>query len=80
MGTAARFLALIWDVLTSFLRGGIRGIIELEYLQTLEKALNGRNGRLRVQSFFDLVIGTRLVYIRAYKEDAYTGYVTARAA
>jgi predicted acylesterase/phospholipase RssA len=38
--------------------GGIRGIIELVYLQTLEQALNRRNGRLRVQSFFDLVIGT----------------------
>ncbi|KAF1844020.1 FabD/lysophospholipase-like protein [Cucurbitaria berberidis CBS 394.84] len=38
--------------------GGIRGIVELEILQSLEKELNGRNGRLRIQSFFDLVVGT----------------------
>jgi hypothetical protein len=49
---------------TNAVRGGIRGIIELEYLHTLETALNRRNGRLRIQSFFDLVIGTRSVLTR----------------
>jgi hypothetical protein len=39
--------------------GGVRGIVELEVLQALERALNPRNGRLRIQNFFDLVIGTR---------------------
>lgn len=39
----------------------MRGIVELEALQFLEKTLNGKNGRLRIQSFFDLVVGTRLV-------------------
>jgi hypothetical protein len=37
----------------------MRGIVELEALQFLEKALNGGSGRLRIQSFFDLVVGTR---------------------
>lgn len=35
--------------------GGIRGIVELEILRQVEHALGGR---LRIQSFFDLVIGT----------------------
>ena len=45
--------------LTLHTRGGIRGIVSLEILRSLEKALNGTSGRLRVQSFFDLVVGTR---------------------
>jgi hypothetical protein len=46
-------------LLTHHSSGGIRGIVSLEILRTLEKALNGRSGRLRIQSFFDLIVGTR---------------------
>lgn len=37
-------------------RGGIRGIVELEALRQIERALGGS---LPVQSFFDLIVGTR---------------------
>lgn len=40
------------------LRGGVRGIVELEVLKAIERALGGN---LRIQSFFDLIIGTRYV-------------------
>jgi len=43
-------------VLTILSRGGIRGIIELEVLKCIEGALGGK---LRIQSFFDLIVGTR---------------------
>ncbi|KAK4446666.1 acyl transferase/acyl hydrolase/lysophospholipase [Podospora aff. communis PSN243] len=35
--------------------GGIRGIVELEVLKCIERALGGS---LRIQSFFDLIVGT----------------------
>ena len=38
------------------LRGGIRGIVELEALRQIERVLGGR---LNVLSFFDLIVGTR---------------------
>ncbi|KAK1756460.1 acyl transferase/acyl hydrolase/lysophospholipase [Echria macrotheca] len=38
--------------------GGIRGIVELEVLKCIEGALGGK---LRIQSFFDLIVGTSLV-------------------
>lgn len=37
-------------------RGGIRGIVELEALRRIEQGLGGN---LRIQSFFDLIVGTR---------------------
>ena len=37
-------------------RGGIRGIVELEVLRALEKSLGGR---IPIQAFFDLIVGTR---------------------
>ena len=37
-------------------RGGIRGILELEVLNAIERALGGE---LRIQSLFDLIVGTR---------------------
>lgn len=37
-------------------RGGIRGIVELEILRLIQKAL-GAN--LPIQDFFDLIVGTR---------------------
>ena len=37
-------------------RGGIRGVVELEILNALEKELGGR---LMIQKFFDLIVGTR---------------------
>ena len=36
--------------------GGIRGIIELEVLRAVEQALGGK---MSIQAFFDLIIGTR---------------------
>ena len=44
----------------SVLRGGIRGIVELEILRQLECALGGS---LPEQCFFDLIIGTRSDYL-----------------
>ena len=37
-------------------RGGIRGIVELEILRQIEKAMGGG---LNIQCFFDLIVGTR---------------------
>ncbi len=37
-------------------RGGIRGIVELEILRQIEHAMGGR---LAIQCFFDLIVGTR---------------------
>lgn len=39
-------------------RGGIRGIVELEILRLIERAMGGR---MPIQSFFDLIVGTRYV-------------------
>jgi hypothetical protein len=36
----------------------MRGIVELEVLRAIEKSLGGN---LRIQNFFDLIIGTRYV-------------------
>lgn len=44
----------------SYGSGGIRGIAELEVLLHIEKALGGK---IPIQSFFDLIVGTRLVLI-----------------
>jgi patatin-like phospholipase/acyl hydrolase len=38
--------------------GGIRGIVELEILRSIEEVLGGG---LRIQNFFDLIVGTRFV-------------------
>jgi hypothetical protein len=40
----------------TFSRGGIRGIVELEILRLIE---NVWGGGLRIQDFFDLIVGTR---------------------
>lgn len=39
--------------------GGIRGIVELEVLRRIEKAL----GDLPIQCFFDLIVGTRYLVL-----------------
>ena len=39
-----------------FYRGGIRGIVQLEILRQIEQALGGK---LAIQCFFDLIVGTR---------------------
>lgn len=38
--------------------GGVRGIIELEVLRAIEGELGGK---LPIQAFFDLIVGTRQV-------------------
>ncbi|KAL9047302.1 MAG: hypothetical protein Q9214_000088 [Letrouitia sp. 1 TL-2023] len=55
--------------------GGIRGIVELEILRQLERALGGR---INIQCFFDLIVGTRYetrplqeALISAYSEDEF---------
>ena len=50
------FLSLL--ISDNQLRGGIRGIVELEVLRQLECAMGGR---LAIQCFFDLIVGTRSV-------------------
>jgi patatin-like phospholipase/acyl hydrolase len=37
-------------------RGGVRGIIELEVLRAIECSLGGK---IPVQRFFDLIVGTK---------------------
>jgi hypothetical protein len=49
---------LIVHLLTAHFRGGIRGIVELEILRQIERAMGGK---MRIQSFVDLIIGTRCV-------------------
>lgn len=39
-------------------RGGMRGIVILEILRQIQHELGGR---ILVQDFFDLIVGTRLV-------------------
>jgi hypothetical protein len=57
MGELTSFLCFGMVLMSFFLfRGGIRGIVELEVLKCLEQSLGGN---LRIQSFFDLVVGTR---------------------
>ena len=36
--------------------GGVRGIVELEVLRAIVKELGGR---VNIQNFFDLIVGTR---------------------
>ena len=40
----------------NYSRGGIRGIVELEILRQIEKAMGGM---LAIQYFFELIVGTR---------------------
>ena len=40
------------------IRGGIRGIVELEILAEIESVLGGN---IPIQEFFDLIVGTRYV-------------------
>jgi len=37
-------------------RGGIRGIVELEILRAIERFMGDK---IPIQSFFDLIVGTR---------------------
>lgn len=43
----------------TFSSGGVRGITQLVMLQRLERELGGK---IPIQSFFDLTVGTRCVY------------------
>ena len=36
--------------------GGVRGIVELQVLKQIEQKLGGN---IRIQDFFDLIVGTR---------------------
>lgn len=45
-----------WSLTSS--RGGVRGIVELEVLKAIERELGGK---LPIQVFFDLMVGTRYV-------------------
>ena len=38
--------------------GGIRGIVELQVLREIERKLGGK---IRIQDFFDLIVGTRFI-------------------
>jgi patatin-like phospholipase/acyl hydrolase len=40
----------------TYYSGGVRGIIELEVLKAIETELGGK---LPIQAFFDLIVGTR---------------------
>ena len=53
-----RFSCKHEDFHSHFLRGGVRGIVELEVLRAIERALGGE---LPIQGFFDLIVGTRYV-------------------
>jgi patatin-like phospholipase/acyl hydrolase len=47
-------------IITFNCSGGMRGIVELETLHAIEKAMDIQ---LPIQSFFDLIVGTRYVPI-----------------
>lgn len=40
----------------TYLRGGIRGIVELEVLRAIQKAVGEQ---IPIRAFFDLIVGTR---------------------
>ena len=42
--------------------GGVRGIVMLQVLREIEQVLGGR---IPIQDFFDLIVGTRLVASRS---------------
>jgi patatin-like phospholipase/acyl hydrolase len=46
----------IYSCTYTLIRGGIRGIVELEILRLIESVWGGG---LRIQDFFDLIVGTR---------------------
>ncbi len=49
----------VWrQSLTGVYSGGIRGVVELEILSALEKEIGGK---IPIQEFFDLIVGTRYV-------------------
>ena len=41
------------------IRGGIRGIVELEILRAIEHCINSDSSGIPLQRFFDLIVGTR---------------------
>lgn len=47
---------LLIDILSS---GGVRGIVELEILRLIEQVWGGH---MRIQDFFDLIVGTRFFF------------------
>jgi hypothetical protein len=53
-----KFSFLAVQDLTKFHRGGVRGIVILQVLRNIEKELGGG---IKVQEFFDLIVGTRSV-------------------
>ena len=56
MGKLSKHPGYVWTLFDSRDSGGIRGIIELEALRTIEEQLGGA---LPIQAFFDLIVGTR---------------------
>lgn len=44
------------ELIRHHIRGGVRGIAELEILRLLHRALGGK---IPLQDFFDLIVGTR---------------------
>ena len=55
MGECSSEGSLRAELLTSY-RGGVRGAVELEILKQIVKELGGA---VNIQSFFDLIVGTR---------------------
>jgi hypothetical protein len=53
-----------------FYRGGIRGIVELEVLQAIQRYLGGR---IPIRCFFDLIVGTRSrpLFFEVYEADSF---------
>jgi hypothetical protein len=54
MGTFTHFTFTSTANIT--IRGGIRGIVELEVLHEIERHIGGK---IPIQAFFDLIVGTR---------------------
>lgn len=49
---------LCTDLLLIAYSGGIRGIVELQVLREVERKLGGK---IKIQDFFDLIVGTRFL-------------------
>jgi hypothetical protein len=58
MGKSFIFFTIAMDHDANLRSGGVRGIIALDVLRAIEQSLGGK---IPVQRFFDLIVGTRFV-------------------
>lgn len=73
-----RFYILCTDLLLTAYSGGVRGIVELQVLREIERELGGK---IKIQDFFDLIVGTRFIlFLRSSVDTTEANFQTALAA